>query len=220
MAFTGILLDIDGTLVFSNDAHAHAWVEAFEKFGYGIAFKDVRPMIGMGGDHIIPTLVPELNKEEYPGKAIASYRKDLVVQKYGPPLRPTPGARDMVQKLQKSGLKVVVATSASERELDILLDAAQVKDLLDEFTTADEADASKPEPDIVQAALSKTQMQAHQVVMLADTPYDVKAASDIGVDVIAFRSGGFPDQALEGAIAIYDDPADLLQHYDESPLAL
>jgi len=218
MVLSGVLLDIDGTLVSSNDAHAHAWVEAFADYGYDLPYERVRPMIGMGSDHIVPMLFPDLSKEEDPGKSIVSHRRDIMLQKYAPNLSPTQGSRELVQKLQNAGLKVIVATSASDRELENLLKAAQVNDLLDEFTTADEVGKSKPEPDIVKAALSKIQLPADQTVMLADTPYDIEAAGKVGVGVIAFRSGGFSDEDLAGAIAIYDDPADLLEHYDESLL--
>jgi phosphoglycolate phosphatase-like HAD superfamily hydrolase len=101
-----------------------------------------------------------------------------------------------------------------------LLKAAQVDDLLDkdEATTSSDAEASKPAPDIVEAALSKLKLEPSEVLMLADTPYDIKSAQGAGVRMIAVRCGGFDDEQLAGAIAIYDDPADLLAHYADSPL--
>lgn len=112
----------------------------------------------------------------------------------------------------------MIASSATTEELDVLLKAAQVDDLLDQATTPSDADASKPAPDIVEAALKKVGLPADQVVMLGDTPYDIQSAQGADVSVIAFRCGGFPEEQLQGAIAIYDHPADLLTHYDESPL--
>ncbi len=219
MALAGVILDVDGTLVLSNDAHAQAWVEAFADYGYQINFAQVRPLIGMGGDQVIPRLVPALDSKEGVGKQITARRKELILNKFSPHLAPTRGARDLVQKMQTAGLHLIIASSATEQELDILLKVAQVDDLLQEFTSSSEAEKSKPDPDIVKAALTKAQLAPDRTVMLGDTPYDVEAANQAGVQVIAFRTGGFSDQQLSGAIAIYDDPADLLQHYDRSPLA-
>ena len=218
MALDGVILDVDGTLVLSNDAHARAWVEAFAAYGYEISFEQVRPLIGMGGDQIVPQLAPGLNGESGKGKQIADRRKELILNQLGPQLRATPGARELVQRMQADQLHLIIASSATEEEMDLLLKVAQVNDLLDEFTTSSDAENSKPAPDIVEAALEKADLAADRVVMLGDTPYDVESAGKAGVSVIAFRTGGFSDEQLAGAIAIYDDPADLLQHYEESPL--
>jgi HAD superfamily hydrolase (TIGR01549 family) len=214
----GVLLDIDGTFVLSNDAHAQAWVEAFTAYGYEILFEQVRPLIGMGGDHILPHFAPELNDQDGTGKEIAAHRKKLILTKFGSHLAPAPGARALVQKLQEQSLQLMVASSATSEELELLLKVAQIDDLVHEATTSDDAEASKPQPDIIEAALSKAQLAPDRVVMLGDAPYDIEAAGKAGVSVIAFRTGGFSDEQLAGAIALYDDPADLLQHYHESPL--
>ena len=221
MAIQGVLLDIDGTLVLSNDAHAQAWVEAFAEYGYEIKFEDVRPLIGMGGDQLIPRILPELSGKEGVGKKAADRRKELIIEKFSAKLAPAPGSRELVQRLKQEGFKLVVASSASSEELSSLLKAAEVEDLLSEEpkTTSSDTEASKPEPDLVQAALSKGQLQPEQAIMLGDTPYDIQAASKAGVGVIAFRCGDFDDSQLADALAIYDDPADLLEHYDLSPLA-
>ena len=218
MALQAVILDVDGTLVLSNDAHAHAWVEAFAAFGYQVPFEKVRPLIGMGGDQVIPRMVPGLTDEEGDGKAISERRKELIIHKYGLNLRPANGSRQLVQHMKDTGLGLIIASSATSQELEILLKSAEVDDLLDEATTSSDAEASKPAPDIVQAALSKLKMEPNQVLMLGDTPYDIQSASGAGVGLIAFRCGGFSDDQLAGAVAIYDDPADLLQHYDNSPL--
>ncbi|MES1024551.1 HAD family hydrolase [Gloeocapsa sp. BRSZ] len=214
-----VILDVDGTLVLSNDAHAQSWVDAFAEYGYHISFEQVRPLIGMGGDQVIPRMVPGLNKEEGDGKKISERRKELIIEKYGPKLDAAPGARELVQRMKQQGLKLIIASSATSQELEILLKAAQVDDLLNEATTSSDAEASKPEPDIVEAALSKLQVQPDAVLMLGDTPYDIQAANAAGVGTIAVRCGGFEDAQLKGAKAIYNDPADLLAHYDESLLS-
>lgn len=220
MTVQGVLIDIDGTLVISNDAHAHAYIEAFAEQGYEIKFEAVRPLIGMGGDQLIPRMVAELDGKEGVGKKIADLRKELIIEKFSADLAPAPGSRDLIQRMKQDGFKLVVASSATSEELSSLLKAAEVEDLLGEEpqTTSDDAEASKPEPDLVQAALNKVQLQPEQAIMLGDTPYDIQAASAAGVSVIAFRCGDFDDAQLVDAIAIYDNPADLLQHYEQSPL--
>ena len=221
MALKAVLLDIDGTLVLSNDAHAQAWVEAFKAYGYDVPFEKVRPLIGMGGDQVLPKMVPGLNDEEGDGKAIAQKRKELIIERFGPTLAPTKGVRDLLLRMQEVGLRLIIATSATSQELSVLLKAAQVDDLLDqnEAATSSDTEASKPAPDIVEVALKKLKMEPSEVLMLADTPYDIQSAKGAGVEMIAVRSGGFDDEQLKDALAIYDDPADLLAHYDSSPLA-
>jgi len=218
MKFQGVILDVDGTLVLSNDAHAHAWVQAFADSGYKVQFEQVRPLIGMGGDKVIPKLVPELNDQEGDGKTISNRRKELIINHHAPTLAPTKGARELVLHLQQAGLQLIIASSATSEELSLLLEAAQVEGLIEEATTTDDAEASKPAPDIVEVALSKLGIEPSQAVMLGDTPYDIQAANACGVEVIALRCGGFDDTQLAGAIAIYNDPADLLEHFNSSPL--
>jgi HAD superfamily hydrolase (TIGR01509 family) len=205
MTLKGVLLDVDGTLVISNDAHAQAWVEAFADFGYTVEFDQVRPLIGMGGDQIVPKFAPNLSGEEGEGKKIADRRKELIINKFGKTLAPAPGTHDLIMKVQNEGLETMIASSATTEELSVLLKAAGVDDLLspDKATTSSDAESSKPEPDIVEAALEKIGLEAPDVIMLGDTPYDIEAAGKAGVKVIAFRCGGFDDSQLSKAIAIY-----------------
>lgn len=214
----GVLLDIDGTLLLSNDAHANSWVEAFDYYSYSVKFEHVRCLVGMGSDKLIPQLIPELSAESGTGAQINEYQSQLFLSKYAPSLQPAPGSRELVQQLLKFNLKLLIATSAKQQELSTLLKAAQVDDLLTEATTSDDAENSKPDPDIVHAALKKIGLPPEQVIMIGDTPYDIEAAGRAGVQVIALRCGGWADVDLGGAIAIYDDPADLLVHYSSSPL--
>lgn len=221
MNVQAVILDIDGTLILSNEAHTQAWVEAFSENGYDVQAEAVRPLIGMGGDKIIPEVVPELNDKEGDGKKVSSKRKELMINHYAPNLSSANGSRELVQRMQSEGVKLIIATSATREELPLLLKAAQVEDLLniDEAATRNDAEASKPSPDIIEAALKKLKIEPSQVVMLGDTPYDIEAAGKAGVGVIAVRCGGFSDEKLKDAIAIYNDPADLLAHYSTSPLS-
>jgi phosphoglycolate phosphatase-like HAD superfamily hydrolase len=219
MVLQGVILDVDGTLVLSNDAHAQAYVDAFAELGYDVPFEQIRPLIGMGSDQLVPQVVPELKDDEGKVKAISERRKELIISHYGSTLAPTNGARQLVLHMQQAGLRLMIASSATSEEMEILLKAAQVDDLLKEITTSSDAEASKPEPDIVEAALRKLQMEPSQVLMIGDTPYDIQSAGAAGVEVIAVRCGGFDDTALAGAKAIYDDPADVLAHYADSSLS-
>ncbi len=215
----GVLLDVDGTLVLSNDDHARAWVTAFAEHGYDVPFDRVRPLLGMGGDKVLDKVTPGLSDKEGPGKAIGERRKAIVLEQYAPHIAPSLGARDLVQRMQGAGLRVIVATSAKPDELEAMLKAAGVDGLLRERTTSDDAKESKPAPDIVSVALQRIGLSAEQVLMIGDSPYDIEAAAKIGVSTVAVRCGGFSDDDLKDAHAIYDDPADLVAHYDESPLS-
>jgi HAD superfamily hydrolase (TIGR01509 family) len=212
------VLDIDGTLLLSNDAHAEAWVEAGREFGHEIRFEKVRPLVGMGGDKVLPALTG-LEEESEEGAKILARRGEIFAERYLRALRPAPGARALLERLRDAGLKLVVATSAEGDEMQGLLEQAGVADLIREATSSSDAEASKPEPDIVAAALAKTGAAPEEVIMIGDTPYDVEAALRAGINIVGVRCGGWSDEALRGALAVYADPADLLQHYDSSPFA-
>jgi HAD superfamily hydrolase (TIGR01509 family) len=208
----GILFDVDGTLVDSNDAHAQAWVEAFAAHGHEVAFEDIRKLIGMGGDKLLLAINPKLSGTEGTGKAISDSRQKIFLEKYAASLQPTPGSRELVGAVISVGIRTMVASSAKSEELEHLLAAAGVADLLTDATTSDDVEKSKPDPDIVTTAVAKIGLPADEVVMLGDTPYDIEASLKAGVPCIALRSGGWDDEDLRGAIAIYDNPADVLAH--------
>jgi HAD superfamily hydrolase (TIGR01509 family) len=213
----GVIFDIDGTLVDSNDAHAQSWVDTFAEADYDVPFDVVRPLIGMGGDKLLPkTAHIEADSEE--GKKLTKRRMEIFREKYLPHLQPLPGSRALVLRVRKEGLTPVVATSAKDKELHSLLKAAQVDDLMEEKATASDAKRSKPDPDIVRAAINESGIASDKLVMIGDTPYDVEAASRAGVRIIAFRSGGWTDEQLKGAVEFYDGPQDLLNHYESSLL--
>jgi HAD superfamily hydrolase (TIGR01509 family) len=212
-----VLLDIDGTLLDSNASHAHAWEDAFAEQGYHIPFNTIFPIVGLGGDKLLARLTPGLSDKEGVGKEIAQRRKEIFQQRYLPTVKPTPGAGELVRRIKQAGMTPVVATSAENDELHALLQAAGVADLMEEQANASDASGSKPDPDIVQAALEKSSSAHQESIMIGDTPFDIEAARKAGVAAIAFKSGGH-DADLEGALAVYENPADLLAHWDESPL--
>jgi len=153
-----------------------------------------------------------LKNTEGDGKLVADRRKEIFLEKYAPGLQPTPGARQLVEAAQSAGLKTMVASSATNEELATLLKAAKVDDLLTQATTSDDAEHSKPDPDIIQVALQKIGLAAEEVGMVGDTPFDISAASKAGVACVAVQCGGFSEGELAGSYGIYKDPADLLAH--------
>jgi HAD superfamily hydrolase (TIGR01509 family) len=208
----GVILDVDGTLVDSNDAHARAWVEAFAENGVKVEFEKTRRLIGMGGDKLMPE-VSGIEEESEPGEKISKRRGEIFKEKYLPKVRAFPKTRELLLRLKEDGLKLAVASSAKEDELKPLLKIAGAIDLIEEKTSSDDAENSKPDPDIIKAALEGLGFRPEEVFMLGDTPYDIEAAGRAGVKVIALRSGGWDDEALRGAAAIYDDPADLYEKW-------
>ena len=213
-----VLLDVDGTLVDSNDAHAHAWVAAFSEAGVDVTFDDVRRCIGMGADKLMPA-VSGLNADSARGEKIAARRGEIFLGEWIPRLSPQGHAAQLLRALKGRGLILVTASSAKAEELRPLLRVVSSEWLIDKQTSSDDADESKPAPDIVVAALERAGASAADAVMVGDTPYDIEAATRAGLDTIAFRCGGWSDQDLRGAIAIYDGPWDLLARLDSSPLS-
>lgn len=213
----GVIFDVDGTLVDSNDAHAQSWVDTFAEAGYDVPFEAVRPLIGMGGDKLLPKAIG-ISHDSKEGQKLVKRRSEIFREKYLPHLRPLEGSRALVQRVRSDGLKAIVATSAKDEELQGLLEAAEVADLMEEKATASDAKRSKPDPDIVEAAIEESGIPPINLVMIGDTPYDIEAAAKAEVRSIGFRSGGWTDEALQGAVEIYDGPADLLAHYDSSLL--
>jgi HAD superfamily hydrolase (TIGR01509 family) len=209
-----VLLDIDGTLIDSNAAHADAWAQALREHGIVCDAATVRPLIGMGSDKFLPR-VAKVEDTSPEGRAMAKRKKALFDERL-PHLRPTPGARDLVMFLLDAQKTLVVATSADDKEMDALLEQAGVADLLPRRSSKDDADASKPDPDIVQAALRRAKCEPSEAIMVGDTPYDLEAARRAGVRSIALRSGGhWTDADFAQAEAILDDPAALLEYARE-----
>ena len=215
---TAVILDIDGTLLDSNAAHAQAYVEAARELGIeGASFDEVLKMIGMGGDKLLPEAFG-LDAESAEGKRLDE-RKGEIFRDGLKELSPTPGTRQLLERLKAEGLRRVVATSANGDDVNSLLKQAGVADLMEECTSSSDVENSKPDPDIVLAALKLAGRPSDEAVMIGDTPYDVEAALRAGIQIIALRSGGWVDADLRGALAIYDHPADLLAHLEETPFS-
>lgn len=210
--FDAVILDIDGTLVDSNDAHARAWAEVLHEAGYDVPVERLRRLIGMGSDRLLPAAVG-LEKDSPMGKQLSQRRKDVFRERYLPHLSPTRGASDLLDHLRREHFELMIASSAEGDELKALLAVCNATDLAPRTPPPSDVGASKPAPDVVQAALDKLHTPITSSVMLGDTPYDVESARKAGVSVVALRSGGWTDDDLRGAMAVYADPADLLAHF-------
>jgi len=217
MPYQAVLLDVDGTLVDSNAAHAHAWVEALAASGRRVDFLRVRPLVGMGSDKVLPALAG-IPADSLEGEQVVKLRGEIFRRDYLPHLRPTRGAQRLLEWLRDDGLQLVVATSARPEELEGLLAVAGATRLVDAASSSADAERSKPDPDIVHAALVKIGCEPGEAIFIGDTPYDVAAGGQLGVAVIALRCGGWwTDRSFHGAAAIYDDPGDLVDNYLLSP---
>lgn len=215
----GVIFDVDGTLVDSNEAHAGSWVDTLREVGIEVSFDVIWPMIGMGGDKLLPSAAG-IESDSDLGKKLLERRWEIFQRDYLPRLRPMRGSRALVQRMKSDGLSLIVASSASGNELGALMEAAEVADLIKLRTSSSDAEDSKPDPDIVQAAVRKSGLKPDDLIMLGDTPYDVQAAIGAHVKLVGLLCGGWTALELSGAAAIYSDPADLLDWYDASPFAV
>ncbi|MEL6063770.1 MULTISPECIES: HAD family hydrolase [unclassified Methylobacterium] len=216
-----VIFDIDGTLIDSVDLHARAWVEAFAHFGIQTDQSAVRSQIGKGGDELMPVFLTR-ERIERDGAALEAFRSDLFKRKYLPEVRPFPGVRPLFERIRADGLTIALASSGKRSEVERYTDILKIGDLVDVATSSDDADRSKPHPDIFKAALAKLDSKPSDTVhAVGDTPYDAEAAGKAGVPTLGLLCGGFPEADLSaaGCVAIFRDPQDLLDGFDRSPLA-
>jgi phosphoglycolate phosphatase-like HAD superfamily hydrolase len=212
-----VIFDMDGTLIDSVDLHAKAWQEAFQKFGHRFSFDRIRSQIGKGGDQLLPFFLPP-DEVEAKGKDIEKYRGDLFKKEYLSKVKPFPKVRSLFQRFLHDGWKIALASSAKGDELPTYKDMTHITDLLQTETSSDDAEKSKPHPDIFLAALERLgDIQPHECLIVGDSPYDAEAASKASIPAIGFLCGGFQLDELQraGYKAIYQDPADLLANFEQ-----
>jgi HAD superfamily hydrolase (TIGR01549 family) len=214
------IFDLDGTLVDSNELHVLAWQETFRDYGKEIPLERLREQIGKGGDQYLPVFLDEREMREF-GKQADEYRGDVFKKKYLSQVRPFPKVRELFEKLRGDGKKIALASSGKEEEVRHYEKLLGIASMVDCMTTADQVAHSKPLADVFIAALNLLSLPPSAAIAIGDTPYDIAAAKKIELPVIGVLCGGFPEQALRdaGAIAIFRDPADLLERYYQSPLA-
>ncbi len=212
------ILDVDGTLVDSNDAHAEAWVTAFNEAGIDVSYDRVRRSIGMGGDKLVPQ-VSGLPADGEVGRRISGRRGEIFRSDFLPHLSAFPRVRELVRQFLADGYRVVVASSAQAEELDPLLEIAGIADLVQARSSSKDAKRSKPDPDIVVAALTRSGADPSQAIMVGDTPYDVAAAIAAGIEIVGVESGGWGPDELRGASEVHTGVAGLCARYHDSIFA-
>lgn len=215
------IFDIDGTLLDSVELHAKAWVEAFAHFGVQTAHAEVRGQIGKGSDELMPVFLPA-ERVAREGEEIARYRSELFKTRYLDAVRPFPAVRPLFERIRSAGSRIALASSGKQSEVEHYQEILGIADLVDVATSADDADRSKPHPDIFEAALEKLAgIDRDAMIVVGDTPYDAQAAAEAGLRTIGMLCGGFSEADLSaaGCIAIYRDPQHLLDGFDASPLS-
>lgn len=221
MTVEAVVFDIDGTLIDTNAAHIQAWREAFRMHNHNVPARRIQPEVGKGGDQLVPAILgPEVEKRD--GKAI---RKDhdnaykrIAEQEH---FAVFPGVKELFAALKERGLRTALATSSSQEQIDLVEKSSglEVRKLADLVVTSDDADATKPAPDIVLAALGKLKLPPECCIFVGDTVHDVQAARLAGVPCLAVLCGGcFTEKALlaAGARSVWRDPADILEHLDKA----
>jgi HAD superfamily hydrolase (TIGR01509 family) len=213
------IFDVDGTLVDSVDLHAKAWQEAFAQFGHSVTFQEARTQIGKGGDQLLPVFLSEQQRSDY-GDELEKWRGERFKAQYRAWVRPFSAVPELIQRVRDGGMKVAVASSAKKEELDVYLKIAGIDHLIDVAVSSEDAERSKPAPDIFAASLQKLGIAATDAVALGDTPYDAIAAGKAGIRTIGLLCGGFTEASLRegGCVAVYPGPAALLACFDDSPL--
>lgn len=220
MMIKAVIFDMDGTLIDSVDLHAEAWQRALRDFGHDVELSVVRQQIGKGGDQLMPAFLSEAEIKEQ-GQEIEAYRSQIFRHDCLPQVKAFPSASELVRKVDLAGIRVALASSAKQEELDELKRIAGVTDAFDAEASSDEAEHSKPERDIFAAVLAKMiGVAADEAIAISDTPYDAEAAAKLGMRTIGMLCGGFSEDDLRaaGCVAIYRDPAHLLEEYDTSIL--
>jgi HAD superfamily hydrolase (TIGR01549 family) len=213
---TAAILDIDGTLVDTNYQHALAWYQAFRQQDIIVPIWKIHRAIGMGGDQLIPHLIGEEKAEEL-GDALKAAEDPLYLTMIEQ-VEPFEGAHDLIVDLKERGHTVILASSAKGKDLDHYLELLDARDIVDGWTTSDDVEETKPQPDLVNAALKKAGTDSG--VMVGDTNWDIEAAKNAGQETIAVLTGGFGADELKqaGAIAVFDSIGELRERIDETPL--
>ncbi len=220
MPIKAVFLDIDGTLVDSNEFHAMAWQEAFRDQGHFVELEAIRSQIGKGSDQLVPALLPGTSEEAE--KMLGHRQGEIFRTRYRPQVRPFPRGSDLMEMLHAKGIQVLLASSSDNVEVDFYVDLLKAKPFLTGTISKDDVTNSKPAGDIFAAAIAKVfPLAASETLAIGDTPYDVESALRSDIKTIALRSGGFSQEVLSraGAAYVYASVKDLFEGFDASPLS-
>jgi beta-phosphoglucomutase-like phosphatase (HAD superfamily) len=210
-----VIFDVDGTLIDSVDLHAQAWAEALAEQEREVPWRQVRLHIGKGGDQLLPVFLSPAELARF-GKKLEKRRSALFLEKYLPRVTAFPAVRELFLRLNELRVRVALASSAKGSELRHYLELTRIADLIHERTSRDDAEQSKPEPDIFEAALRRLgDVHPGRTLVVGDTPYDVLAARRADLRCVGVRCGGWSAQELfqSGCVAVFRDPADLLARF-------
>ena len=213
MNIQGILLDIDGTLIDSNDIHARCWVEAFEHFGKKVEFDLMRGQMGKGGDLLVPDLLNARQMQEF-GKKLKDYRAELFKKKYMKTIKPFPRIKEVLKGLRDRGPKLALASSSNPDEVEYYTGLLGIEDLIEASTSKEDAKFSKPSPEIFEAALEQLGTDPEKTLVVGDTPYDILAAHRAALPIAAVLAGGFERGLLTKAEFTFDDIEDMARKFD------
>jgi HAD superfamily hydrolase (TIGR01549 family) len=213
---TAAILDVDGTLIDTNYQHALAWFRAFRQHGIVLPVWRIHRHIGMGGDQLVSALTSE-EVEEQKGEDIRAAEKVLYFELIEE-VRPLTGARELIEDLRRAGQRVVLASSAKPEEVDHYLELLDARGIVDDWTTSGDVESTKPEPDLVHAAIEKA--GEGDAVMVGDSTWDCIAAKRAGVKTVAVLTGGFSEQELldAGAACVFESIEALRGSLDDTPL--
>ena len=212
-----IIFDLDGTIVDSVDYHTEARVKAFQKYGYNFSFAKLRQQIGKGSEYIVGDLLSQEEAEKLESD-IAQYRKKYYQDNLLEQVRPFPKVKELFQTIKADEIKIVLASSARKETIAHYKELLEIEDLIDGATSTDDVEKSKPEPDIFAAALEQlADLSTEEIIVVGDSPYDAIAAGKISLRTIGVLCGSFERETLieAGCIALYQDPADLLNNYPQ-----
>ena len=214
-----VIFDVDGTLVDSVGFHAAAWRDVFREFGHEVPLETLRGQIGKGGDQLMPVFLDAATLRR-DGAAISRRRGEILHADYLHRITGFAQVRALFERLLADGKRIALASSAKGDEVEHYKRVVGIEDLPLTQTSADDAERSKPHPDIFVAALERLGVAADEAIVVGDTGYDAQAAGKAGMRCIGLTCGGFDEAGLReaGCVAIYRDPADLLASYAASPL--
>jgi HAD superfamily hydrolase (TIGR01509 family) len=214
----GVLFDVDGTLIDSSYIHTVSWWGAFRQQGYDVPMASIHRHVGMGGDRLVDSLLPEGRDRALDPEILASH--GALYASHWPSLRALDGAKDLLAQCHAGGLAVALASSARRKDLEVMKSILDAEAFIDAATSANDAKNSKPAPDILVAALEAIDVQAADAIYIGDAVWDMQAAAALEIPAIGVTCGGVSAGELRdaGAVEVYEGPRDLLRNLPSSAL--